>query len=340
MSPAEAVAAAAPGRPVASSLEELLAGATATAMAKAAESLSGAAFDRVVVAGTPMVIKHLSAAGDWVQRAAADLTCRPVEVWRLGILDALPGCIDHAVAGCARWTGPDGLPAAALLMHDVADRLVADDLQVGLEQHRRFLDHMAALHARFWGWQDDHGLMSLHQRYMLLAPLQAEIEAERGGDAAVLRLVREGWPRLAAAAPRLHDAVRELVGDPWPLVAALEETPQTFIHGDFKYGNLGSHADGRTILLDWALPGRSPACADLAWYLCTNCDKLPETKEACIEAYRGFLEARGVDTAGWWERQLGLCLLGAFVQQGWSKYASRSELDWWGERVLDGLHLL
>jgi aminoglycoside phosphotransferase (APT) family kinase protein len=39
------------------------------------------------------------------------------------------------------------------------------------------------------------------------------------------------------------------------LVAAFGETPATLIHGDWKFGNLGAHPDGRTILLDWGGPG-------------------------------------------------------------------------------------
>ena len=43
---------------------------------------------------------------------------------------------------------------------------------------------------------------------------------------------------------------------------------------------------------------------------------------------------RGVDTAGWWDRQLELALLGAFVQLGWSKAGDPAELAWWTERVV------
>jgi hypothetical protein len=31
--------------------------------------------------------------------------------------------------------------------------------------------------------------------------------------------------------------------------------PVTFLQGDLKLGNLGSHPDGRTVLLDWSLAG-------------------------------------------------------------------------------------
>jgi thiamine kinase-like enzyme len=60
-------------------------------------------------------------------------------------------------------------------------------------------------------------------------------------------------------------------------------------------GNLGSHPDGRTILLDWAYPGAGPACWDLAWYLALNRSRLPASKEDTIEAFRGSLRAHGAD---------------------------------------------
>ena len=43
---------------------------------------------------------------------------------------------------------------------------------------------------------------------------------------------------------------------------------------------------GRTVLLDWEQPGRGAALSDLAWYLAINCRRLPQSKEATIEAYR------------------------------------------------------
>jgi hypothetical protein len=41
-----------------------------------------------------------------------------------------------------------------------------------------------------------------------------------------------------------------------------------------------------------------------------------------------------VQTAGWWDRQLDLALLGGFLQLGWSKTGDPVELGWWVDRVL------
>ena len=92
-----------------------------------------------------------------------------------------------------------------------------------------------------------------------------------------------------------------------------------------------------TILLDCAYPGAGPACHDLGWYLAMNRARLPETKEAAIDRFRAALTARGVDTDGWWDRQLDLCLLGTLAQLGWEKsLGDEAELGWWIERARAG----
>ena len=89
-------------------------------------------------------------------------------------------------------------------------------------------------------------------------------------------------------------------------------------------------------------PGRGAAVSDLAWYLAINCRRLPQSKEAAIEAYRDALERYGVDTAPWWDRQLALCLLGALVQFGWEKALGGydEELAWWESKAVTAARLL
>jgi len=280
-------------------------------------------------------VKFQQLAQDWIMRATGDLACRPLVVWRSGLLAELPDCIDHAMVGVAATDG-----GAAILMRDVGPWLVPEgDEPIPLPAHLRFLDHMAALHARFWGWQDDIGLMPLSTRYLEFAPSVADCERARGFPDAVTRVIDEGWRRLPTVAPRAADIVLPLTSDPDPLVRALEATPTTFVHGDWKLGNLGSHPDGRTILLDWAVPGTAPACADLAWYLALNRARLPigHTKDDAIASYREALERHGVETEPWWDRQLTLCLLGAMVQFGWEKaFDETKERAWWEEHVVAG----
>jgi hypothetical protein len=127
---------------------------------------------------------------------------------------------------------------------------------------------------------------------------------------------------------------------PGPLTAALAQTPVTFLHGDWKMGNLGEHPDGRTILVDCAYPGSGPPCWDLMWYLALNRARLPVAKAEVIAQFRAALERRGWDTEGWFGRQLALCQLGMISTFGWEKAlgagdpAGAAELDWWQQRAL------
>lgn len=325
--------------PVAGSVEELLAGASEREPLAGGAGKSGAHFERVRLEGRYYVVKYLSVDGDWTMRAAGNLVPSTLTLWRRGILGRLPGCLDPAVLGVA----VDGARGCAVLMHDVGDWLVPiTEEPVALNMHLRFLDHMAQLHAAFWDAGAECELGMGVGRYLLLSPWTAQTEAAIGSEDLVPRLVEQGWARLAAVAPATARAVIPLAWDPGPLVEALETTPRTFVHGDWKFDNLGTDATGRTVLLDWELSGRGPALADLAWYLSINCRRLPQSKDAAIAAYRAALERHGVDTGPWWDHQLALCLLGAIVQFGWEKALGGydDELAWWEARALAGVELL
>lgn len=329
-------------RPLAASVDELIAGASSREPMKNADSKSGAMLERVVIDGESFVLKHFDIHGDWLLRATGDAGCRTIACWELGLYDAVPDCIDATVVGAAR--DPARYGAGAVLMRDVGSCLVPEGSSViDLATHRGFIGHMAEQHAAMWGWRDADGLIPMTTRYQILTPRMCELELARGaGDdvAPLIAVVFAGWAELAKVRPHLAGAVRALADDPWPLVSALAETPATFLQGDWKLGNLGRHADGRTILLDWDRPGQGPATFDLAWYLGVNCDRLPESKEATIEAYRTRLEECGIATDEWWDRQLALTLLGTYLQLGWSKTADPDELAWWDAPCARALALL
>jgi Phosphotransferase enzyme family len=326
-------------RTVAGSIDELVADATLREpMDKNDDSKSGSTFERVEIGGERFVLKHLCVYDDWLARATGDLACRPLLVWESGLLDALPTCIDHAVVGAAGGMGRGG-HEVALLLRDVGGQLAGDGGgMLPPDQHATFIDHMAQLHATFWGWTDTIGLQPLTHRLYELSPLTTDVEAELGGTDEVPPLLRPGWERLLVDAPRAGRIAWDLLADPGPLVDPLEAGPSTLVHGDWKKGNLGTGLDGRTILLDWAVPGASPGLLDLAWYLAVNADLIPETKEATIARYRAHLEALGIATSSWWDAQLGLALIVGFVQLGWNKEGA--ELAWWAERVEDSARFL
>jgi RimJ/RimL family protein N-acetyltransferase len=309
-------------RPVAASVEELVAGATSRAPLRNADGKSGAALESVVIGGEPYVVKTFDVGSDWLLRASGDAGCRAVALWESGLYDRVP--VDSTVVGAAR--SPGRAYPAALLMRDVSPWLMPEDAPVSMADHRAFLGGMAALHAAFWQRGGFEALMPMAARYTMFAPSLTETEP----DAEVPRYVAPGWEALRRNDPGLAAIVLPLLDDPWPLCAALAETPATLLHGDWKLGNLGRHPDGRVILLDWDRPGPGPATADLAWYVAVNCDRLPESKDAALATYREALAANGVDASSWWERQVPLALLGAFLQLGWSKADQPDELAWWG----------
>jgi hypothetical protein len=316
---------------VASSAAELMAGATHRIALQRSDGKSGVPMEQVQLDGARYVTKTVSPSLDWITRATGDYGCRVLGCWRDGILDALPDCIDHAIVAVAH--EPATL-ATTLLMRDVGPWLVPEgDTAITVEQHRRFIDHMAQLHATFWGRADLPLLTPMTTRYTTLTPLTTQVERELGHDDGVPAALPASWAALESAVPDAARIARSLAADPWPLTSALDATPQTFLHGDWKMGNLGSHPDGRTILLDWQWPGRGPGCVDLAWYLAINAARLPESKEATIGAYRDALERHGIRTAGWFEWQLELAVLGAFVQLGWNKATDEPELAWWADQV-------
>ena len=325
-------------RPVAASIEELIGGATGRRPFRNEDGKSGSRFERLEIDGEPHVLKRMHVAEDWLARSIGDIGCHQVTVWASGLLDLFPPSIDHAVVGAARGFGANGW-GAALLLRDVGGHLVPEgDDVVPAGRHAAFLDHMAELSARLWGWTDSVGLTPPAVRWSMFGDAMLACERDRGWPDAVPPIAERGWRAWAERSPAdVRDVVAGLRAAPWVLADAVATTPTTFLHGDWKMGNLGSHPDGRTILLDCAYPGEGPACTDLGWYLALNRARLPETKDAAVDRFRAALERHGVDTAGWWDRQLDLCLLGTVVQLGWEKaLGDDDELGWWVDRARAG----
>jgi len=320
------------------SVDDLLAEVSSREPFLTSDSKSGSRFERVRYQGDAMILKYVSVDDDWIMRGTGDLDCRAARFLSSPMAKRLPASIDHATVAVAPNVSSHGHRGAVLLLHDVATLLVTPgDTFIGLDRHSRFIDHMAELQATFWGAHGDIELMPMAHHYTFLTTAMADLEAERDGVDPVPQAVAAGWRALDAALPALAPPLRALARDPGPLIDALRETPRTFVHGDWKLGNLGEHPDGRTILLDWDRVGMAPATIELAWYLAVNCRRLPQSKEATIRAYRSALEARGIDTTAWWDRQLSLTLLGAALQLGWDKVGDADELGWWQDRIVEGM---
>jgi Phosphotransferase enzyme family len=306
---------------------------------------SGARLERLVIGGEPYILKTLDLADDWTMRASGCLRGAPFELWERGILARVPACFNQPIVSVASTprtgTGPSG--GCAVLMRDVAPWLVpATDEPITADEHERFLRHMAELHAAFWEGGHELDIVPAAHRYLELSPWMAQAEAAIGSPHLVPRLVAKGWPLLAEVAPAAAKVVVPLAHDPGPLVEALARTPHTLVHSNWKLDNLGTDDQGRTVLLDWEQPGRGAPLSDLAWYLAINCRRLPGSKEESIAVYRGALEARGVETRPWFDRQLALSLLGALVQFGWEKALGGydEELRWWENQAVRASSLL
>ncbi len=74
-----------------------------------------------------------------------------------------------------------------------------------------------------------------------------------------------------------------------------------------------------------------------------NRSRLPvgHTKESTIAEFEAALTRHGVVTDGWFEQQLGVCLLGALVQFGWEKaFGDDDEFRWWCAAAAAGVDRL
>jgi hypothetical protein len=322
---------------IAASLDELIAGATDRTPQQPDDARSGATFERLTIDGEPHFLKLLSSDTDWIMRCTGNTTNWEFKAWKAGLYHRTPEVIDHAMVGMA--LEGDGLTArlAQLMTDRGADMVPPGDSVLPLDHHLGFIDHMAAFHARFMDWRDDIGLQDLARRFLFFAPetIAPELLVDDIPDPVLV--ANQGWGLLPNLAPRLNALVREIHQHPQQLVDALRTTPLTFVAGDWKLGNVGRRTDGRTVLLDWAYPGEAAPCWDLTWYLALNRARLAQSKEATIDYYRSRLEHHGVDTTGWWERQLGLSLVGMAAVFAWEKaVGDPAELAWWEAAALGG----
>lgn len=326
---------------VAASLDDLIAGAGDRVEVRTDDAKSGAHFERLVIGAERRFLKVLTAEDDWIMRMTGNTTNWEFQVWRAGIYQDLPSSIDHTVLGMAlEGSGPSA--RLSILMEDCgADLVPSGDDVLPAEHHAGFVADMAAMHARFLGWTDTIGLADHARRFRYFSPELIAPELAVEDVPGPIAVANQGWALLPERSPRLDDLVRSVHADPGALVEALASTPSTFVSGDWKLGNLGRRPDGRTILIDQAYPGQAAPCWDLTWYLSLNRARLPESKEATIARYRAALESNGVDTAEWFERQLGLSLLGMATVFAWEKaVGDQGELDWWERAALDGARLL
>jgi hypothetical protein len=313
---------------IASSIDELVAGATDRVRINPADGKSGNTYELLTIDGVRYFLKTLSFDADWIMRVSGNTDHWEYKVWQAGLYDRCPAEIDHAMVGMAL----DG-PLQAQLMRDISTSLIPEgDALVTLEQHDAFMDHMAAFHVAYGGYEDTLGLASIEHRIGFFSDENVAREMQVDDPPGPIRVAQEGWARLPERSPGLFAAIDKARSNPrWLGVQMRASGPQTFIMGDWKMGNLGYHADTKqTVLVDWAYPGAAPGLYDLMWYLALNRARLPRSKEESIAAYKESLERRGIDTSAWWDAQLHYSALLAMCVIGWEKaVGDEDELRWW-----------
>ena len=317
---------------LASSIDELIAGATDRVEINPEDGKSGNRYELLTIEGERYFLKTLSYDADWIMRVSGNTDHWEYKVWQAGLYDRVPSEIDHAMVGMAL----DG-PLQAQLMRDISASLIPEgDEPVTLEQHDAFMDHMAAFHAAYWGFEDTIGLASIEHRIGFFSDENIAREMQTDDPPVPIRVAQQGWAQLRERSEALFAAVSKGRANPQWLGDEIRASgPQTFIMGDWKMGNLGYHADTKqTVLVDWAYPGAAPGLYDLMWYLALNRARLPRSKEESIAAYREALEQRGIETSAWWGEQLHFSALLAMCVIGWEKaVGDDDELRWWEDFV-------
>ncbi len=231
------------------------------------------------------------------------------------MLDRLPGCLNQPIVAAAREerSGPRPSGGCAVLMHDVGRWLVpVSDDPIPLDQHQRFLAHMAALHASFWDCGPEVDVVPMMHRYLELSPWLAEAEAAAGSDHLVPQLVGKGWPMLADGRPGRRRGRRAAGARSGPAGRGARRrrrrrsctatgswtTSAPTMPGGLSCST-GSSRDAAPRSAIW--PGTWPSTA-------VGCRSPRRIRS---RTYRAALEACGIDTEPWWDRQLALSLLGA-----------------------------
>ena len=159
-------------------------------------------------------------------------------------------------------------------------------------------------------------------------------ELARDDVSPTLRVAEQGWSLLAERDAALFELVNEVHRDPSTVTDLLAETPQTFIAGDWKMGNLGSRPSGETVVLDWAYPGEAPR---LGAGVVSGSEPSAHTREqgrhhCALPSGAGRCRRGHEDPGG--SGSSSLCLLAMAATMGWEKaVGDADELAWWSERA-------
>lgn len=290
------------------------------------DGLSGALLERGRLDdGTPVIIKHVEPAHDWLMQATGD-SGRVVALWEEGVFDRLPRSVEHAMLDVR--STPSG---AIVVMRDMSPFMFGDDGSRLRSSHRRMLAAAAAIHQAFDAPPRTQ-LCALRDLFAVLSPQSA---ARFAPDNGVPREAVDGWSRFADVVPRdVCEAVSAVHDEPDRLADTLLARPCALLHGDLKMSNLGA-TDDSVVIVDWGtVTTWAPPAVEYAWYLAVNGAALGASHDELLADIRQT-DAGSDDVA------LRLALLGALSQLGWAKalgatsddtetrHRERGGLAWW-----------
>lgn len=309
-------------------------------------------------AETPQyMFKRLRKEHDWVMTATDDRNWRAILVWSHGLLDRLPGEIEHGIIGCT--IDEDGY---AILMHNLSRTLLRDDISISLDDHKFILRSIAKFHATFWNSTE-----ILESKYNLCKPENffTHTSPEKAGlmknsyPAFIQEMIIEGHKQIGKFIDSDLAAVfHKLVRDSSQLCNKLSAYPYTLVHSDIRRANLGilREEKEKLVMLDWARPTVTAPGVDLIYYLQSlNLIHLPISIQDSIEIYKQSL----ADLLGqqfdesWWKPQLELSILGVVATMGCftAYFAANSEsvdqrrdeiaqLEFWADQAVKGMKRL
>jgi hypothetical protein len=148
----------------------------------------------------------------------------------------------------------------AMVVEDLGNLRVIDQVAgMHIDDVRRAVDALAAMHAKWWGTAD--ALAANGTTISLGDPIYPAI---------VPLVFAEGWEKckkeikmpdsLMAVGPRFGAAVE-------PLLSSLAKGPNTLAHGDYRADNMFFDNDNRLVVLDFQLIGTGVGAYDLAYFV-------------------------------------------------------------------------
>jgi hypothetical protein len=155
-------------------------------------------------------------------------------------------------------------------MQDVSHALVKWRQRVSPKIIHSMLDALAAMHAMFW--EDENlkaaelGLCNAESLITFGWPIQWDHYRHQSD---IVDMLKRGWDAFFdIVEPDVRDALQSLMENPQPLYAALSDYPSTFVHADYRVGNLALLPDTKEcIVLDWQLAGYAPATICACWFV-------------------------------------------------------------------------